>query len=134
MHRTFAVSFLALTSALYAQAQVPEVPAEVVEVRSFGTWEAAEQSGHYRLVVTRSGFEHVTGEVYLEWIAETEEGPVRVEATSVTEVNEAGTFAVGIEVVERDEVTVRLTNAYTQESSLLRICPGSPGVYVAKAV
>ena len=134
MHRTLAASFLALTFAVQARAQAPAVPAEVAEVRSFGTWETAEQSGHYRLIVTRSGFEHVRSEVYLEWTAETEEGLAQVELTSVAEINEVGAFAVGVEKVEGSKVTVRLTNAYTQESSLLRICPGSPGVYVAKAV
>lgn len=44
------------------------VPADVHSVASGGYWEADGESGIYRVVVVNSGFEHVTSQVFVEWV------------------------------------------------------------------
>ncbi len=64
MWRLFA---LALLSPLCALAGT-DVPPSVLSVRSGGYWEAAGESGVYRVVVVNAGFEHVTSRVFVEWL------------------------------------------------------------------
>jgi hypothetical protein len=59
--------FLMLLLPFSAFAQSP-VPSDVYSVASGGYWEAAGESGTYRVLVVNSGFEHVTSRVFVEWV------------------------------------------------------------------
>ena len=74
--------------AVGAHAQSPAVvPPNVEAVVSGGVWNAKELKGTYRAVVLTGGFEHVSSQLQIDWIADTEgnDKPSRVIASKVAE-------------------------------------------------
>ncbi|WP_164962249.1 hypothetical protein [Rubrivivax sp. JA1026] len=53
-----------------ASAQVPAVPSNVTSVQTIGYWRHDGQSGTYRVITTREGWEHVWSRVFIEWLPE----------------------------------------------------------------
>ncbi|MEX2347773.1 MAG: hypothetical protein WD511_01020 [Balneolaceae bacterium] len=129
----FLIPFIFLVS-LQIQAQDSTIPAEVVEVRSFGIWETSEQIGHYRIVIKQYGYEHVKNTVFIQWIAESEEGNTLIKSVPISEVNEPNVYAVGIEKINGDKISLNLTDTYTLDNTSIEISVGSPGKYKASAV
>lgn len=116
------------------QAQDSNIPVEVVELRSFGSWEASEQKGHYRIIIKQYGYEHVKNTVFIQWIAESEEGNSLVKSVPVSEVNEPEVYAVGIREIDGKKLRLSLTDTYTLDKSSIEIIVGLPGEYKASAV
>ena len=110
------------------------IPAEVVEVRSFGIWETSEQSGHYRIVIKQYGYEHVKNTVFIQWIAESEEGNSLIKSVPISEVNKPNVYAVGIEKIDGKKLKLSLTDTYTLDDSSIEIVVGLPGKYKVSAV
>ena len=129
----FLIPFILLFS-LQIQAQDSTIPAEVVEVRSFGSWETSDQTGHYRIVIKQYGYEHVRNTVFIQWIAESEEGNSLIKSVPISEVNEPNVYAVGIEKIDGKRIKLSLTDTYTLEDSSIEIIVGLLGKYKVSAV
>ena len=57
---------------------VAAIPGAVDEVRIGGTWADGNDSGVYRIVVTRSGGDEVTARLFVQWVAYDDEGGAAV--------------------------------------------------------
>lgn len=94
-----AVALVAVAPAFVAQADtlsdgVAAIPGEVEEVRFAGSWTEGEESGVYRLVLTRSG-SPIAARLFVQWIAVDHEGP---KVAHSVEIEEFG--ALKIDVVD----------------------------------
>lgn len=74
-HLSFAL-FLLLLLALPARGEdapdrkaVDALPAYISVVQSGGFWRSGAQEGHYRIVVTSGGFEHIVSHLFIQWVA-----------------------------------------------------------------
>ena len=67
-----ALLLLSVAGSVHAQdedvADAKAIPASVQSVQSGGYWQKGDQDGHYRVVVTSGGFEHVISKIYVQWI------------------------------------------------------------------
>lgn len=102
-----------------ASAQHVSVAPEVTSVNTLGRWQAKNDSGSYRVVVVRDGWEHVWSRVYVEWLKDPSgrEAPTQA-PVSVQELVPPG-IAQGTAVLEATaraskagtiEITVRATS------------------------
>ena len=66
-----------------ASAQHVEVAPEVTSVATVGRWQNGGNSGSYRVVVVRDGWEHLWSRVYVEWLPD----PTEREAPTPTPVS-----------------------------------------------
>jgi hypothetical protein len=129
----FLIPLIFLVS-LQLHAQNSSIPAEVVEVRSFGSWETSEQTGHYRIVIKQHGYEHVKNIVFIEWITESRDGTILVQPVPISEVNEPNIYAIGIQKIEGKILKLSLTDTYTLDDSSIEISVGLPGKYKVVAI
>jgi len=58
---------------------VAAIPGAVDEVRVGGTWADGDNSGIYRIVVTRSGGDEVTARLFVQWVAYQGDGGATVQ-------------------------------------------------------
>jgi len=119
--------FLLVASVVQSKAQVPSISADVIEVQTFGSWQSDEQAGHYRLILTQSGFEHVKNNVFVQWIAVTDDGLRVIETVGIEEINDSNVYAVSVTTLEEGAWTLSLTNIYSYETKSIRLKPGLPG-------
>ncbi len=102
-----------------ASAQHVLVAPEVTSVTTLGRWQDKNDSGSYRVVVIRDGWEHVWSRVYVEWLKDPSEREDSTRAPmSVQELVPPG-IAQGTAVLEATarpsksgavEITVRATS------------------------
>ena len=91
----------------------------------------ATSAGEYRVVVFTRGFEHVSSEVYLQWL-ESDEGTSRVRASVVVAELSAGFWSAGVPVVRSRETCafeVPATHTYNLEAARFFITPTDAGRY-----
>nr|WP_298424589.1 hypothetical protein [Hylemonella sp.] len=104
-----AVLFLLLLP-LAAFARSPVAP-DVDSVVSGGYWESGNDSGHYRVIVVNSGFEHVTSRVYVEWLrgpGSPDAKPSVVASVEPTLPFGEGVASVGVRLVPAGKSKVRI--------------------------
>lgn len=93
----FASTLIAASARAADALPVVQVPESVTAVVSGGSWQHAGAHGIFRVVVTSQGFEHVTSQVFLEWLTEATSTTNRsLEQTiPLSEINTAGIWALG---------------------------------------
>ncbi len=75
---------------------VAAIPGEVEIAEIGGTWASGNDSGQYRIVVTRSGGDGVTARLFIQWLAYQDGG-----TSSVRDTIEIKEFAdLGVDVVD----------------------------------
>ena len=74
---------------------VAAMPGAVDEVRIGGTWTDGNDSGVYRIVVTRSGGDEVTARLFVQWVAYTDDGGAAVRNS--VEITEFAALKVDID-------------------------------------
>ncbi|HYJ80171.1 MAG TPA: hypothetical protein VEW03_11240 [Longimicrobiaceae bacterium] len=101
-----------------------------------GHWESGEEVGSYRIVVRLRGWEHLRGELHVQWLREDHD---RWEATvvrslPVQEVNDPDVWSLGAGSFETPEggptvLVLPATHTYSLEERTFRITLGPPGQY-----
>ena len=108
-----------------------QVEASLSSAATGGTWEAGGKKGQYRVVVFSSGLEHVSSQVYLQWLEEGRASRV-VRSIRVGELS-SGSWSVGEPVFSQaaggGTIELEATNPYTLESSRFALKPGEVGAY-----
>jgi hypothetical protein len=93
-------------------------------------------SGQFRVVVFSQGFEHVSSEVYVQWIEWNQEGPRLLESVLVKELS-SGFWSVGEPVVtSRKSCSMRLgaTHTYSSEAARFVLRPAGRGKYSVRRI
>lgn len=91
----------------------------------------SEHNESYRVVIFNRGFEHVSSEVYLQWLDWREDGPHLVKSTLIAELS-SGMWSVGsLSVIPGKRCSMRLnaTHTYSAESAEFDIRPIGLGRY-----
>ena len=118
--------FLALSSFLFAQINIPEISPEVKTVESFGYWQNNSDDGNYRLIILSGGFEHVKNFVFIQLIKnDLENGFSVLDSVSISEINNASCFIVSDFHITQERtfylIEFNLLNTYSLEKSNLFI-------------
>ena len=82
-------------------------------------------------MVFSQGFEHVSSEVYLQWLEWNQDGPRLLKSVLVAELS-SGFWSVGAPVViSRKTCSIRLaaTHTYSSEAALFVLQPAGRGKY-----
>ena len=93
-------------------------------------------SGEYRTVIFSQGFEHVSSEVYIQWLEWNQDGPRLLESVLVAELS-SGLWSVGEPmVVSRKRCSMQLaaTHTYRSESARFVLQPAGRGKYSIRKV
>lgn len=96
-------------------AEVEALPAHIATVVTGGEWQAGEEQGFYRIVVTAGGIDHVSNRIYVQRLALdfAENGYRLVETRGVEEINRQ-TVAASVEADfygrDRPVVTISTTD------------------------
>ena len=109
----------------------PDVAADLVFVASCPDPAGAAGS---RVLVFRRGFEHVSSEVYLQWLEWNEDGPRVIASARVAELS-SGMWSVGEPVlVSRRSCSLRLaaSNPFSSETARFVLRPAGRGKYVIR--
>ena len=104
------------------------------EVASGGEWETTDEHGDYRVLIFNGGYEHVSSQVYLQWLTHSPEGAHVVRSVLIAELS-SGAWSVGIAAPFFGKPpTIRLHASRTYESKNARFSlkPGALGEYVLR--
>jgi len=113
----------------------PPLDLSIAQVWSGGYWKQDETGGYLRFVVTRQGFEHLSNQLYIEWVEFGDApGKERIVATRpVSELNDPPVLVFKAPVCTDAPVckTIELetVHTYTQQSGLVRIRLKGVGIY-----
>lgn len=124
---------LMLLSSPVVATAADEGPA-VVDTVSGGHWHAGNQDGSYRIVLENVGFEHVSCQVWIEWLAAAKPGqvPATIARVPLEEASDgfwscgSGTADLGL---HDTSLTLRLSHAYSFEPRTFDVQLGPPGSY-----
>ena len=132
-----ALLLLSVAGSVHAQdedvADAKAIPASVQSVQSGGYWQKGDQDGHYRVVVTSGGFEHVISRLFIQWIAldqdareyklnrtvEVKEIGIASTVTPAPKFTNAGNWTMSVVISRRDgsrerrTITVRPDGGYS---------------------
>jgi hypothetical protein len=116
--------------------KVAGIDPDVYSVVTGGYWRSGEDEGSYRIVIVRRGWEHVHGELHLQWLRDDQEKFATTVARSipVREVNDGDVWSLGAGtfILSEDRPTVLVlpaTHTYTLAKGSFRITLGPPGEY-----
>jgi hypothetical protein len=87
-------------------------------------------------VVFQQGFEHVSSEVFLQWLDGGQDGARVLESLRVTELS-SGLWSIGEPlVISRKRCAIRLsaTHTYSSEAARFVLQPAGPGKYAIRRV
>ena len=134
---TLATAACGASSAAVPQGnEVESIDPRVSSLVTGGEWESGGEVGMYRMVVLQRGWEHVRGELHLQWLEEDHDSFTVALARSVPvrELNEADVWAMGGGSFEtpQDGPTVLVlpaTHTYSLADTTFRITLGRPGEY-----
>ncbi|VAX14143.1 hypothetical protein MNBD_GAMMA24-690, partial [hydrothermal vent metagenome] len=107
----------------------------IAQVRSAGFWQQGVAQGYFRFVVTSRGFEHLSNQLYIEWIEiDDAPGQARIVArVPVTALNEPGVLVFTAPVCTNGPacttLEVKTLHTYTQQPSFVRIRLKGVGIY-----
>lgn len=132
MKKSFLLIVFFFFAIVQLNAQSITIPAEIIEVRSFGSWDTDELSGHYRIVIKAFGSEHVVNMVFIQWIGYSEKRRFVVESEPISKINKLGVYVAGIEQIENEKIIVRVKNSYVDQEFKLHISVGLPGEFKVK--
>jgi len=140
MVRTCLLALLGLpasASLLAAEASFPNA-AEWLAPNISAVTSCSEPMGarHYRTVIFNQGFEHVSSEVYLQWLEWNQEGPRLLKSVLVTELS-SGLWSVGEPAVtsrENCSMVLAATHTYSLEPARFILRPSGPGKYSLRRV
>jgi hypothetical protein len=93
-------------------------------------------SGQYRIVVFNQGFEHVSSEVYLQWLEWNQDGPRLLESMLVPELS-SGLWSVGEPVVishKTCSMQLAATHTYSSKAARFVLQPAGRGKYSIRRV
>ncbi len=128
------VASLIAFATCFAKAE-PEADGEAVQVAtnlvSVASCTDPMRNKSYRVVVFTQGFEHVSSEVYLQWLAWGEDGPHMLKSTPVAELS-SGMWSVGSSSVipgKRCSIQLNATHTYSGETERFVVRPVSLGQY-----
>lgn len=121
-----------LFSSSYASAQQITASPEIREIKSFGHWGTDDYEGNYRIVIINKGFEHVSSNVYIEWISSDNETYKTVKSILVSEVS--GFYSVRIKKVDSNKAVLYLVDSHSFEKSEVEIEPTELGKYKANSI
>lgn len=133
MSKYLIFSFFAAV-ALFPNQEYPELSPQIENVVSGGYWKTESQDGRYRIIVVNSGWEHVTSQVFIEWLATIPEQRKvdAIKSVPVKELNN-GFLSVGrpemLEIGVNPIVGFTAVNSYSNETIELNIKLGLPGSY-----
>jgi hypothetical protein len=94
------------------------------------------RSGQYRIVVFNQGFEHVSSEVYLQWLEWNQDGSRLLESVLVTELS-SGLWSVGEPVVisqKNCSMQLAATHTYSSKAARFVLQPAGRGRYSIRRV
>src|SRR5947208_6198917 len=111
------VGMLLLSRAIGADGQFRDAASHLApDVSSLTSCRDPSGSGQFRVVVVNQGFEHVSSEVYVQWIEWNEDGPRLLESVLVKELS-SGFWSVGKPVMtSRKNCSMQLEAAHTYTS------------------
>ncbi len=116
-------------------APYPPLGLSIAQVWSGGFWKEDGAEGYLRFVVTVRGFEHLSNQLYIEWIEFGDApGEARIVAVRpVSALNDPAVLVFGIPVCTNmpacKTIELETTHTYTQQSGLVRIRLKGVGVY-----
>lgn len=120
----------------FAQMSVPKIDPEIVSVRSGGAWVDTKSEGFYRFIVTRRGFDHVSNQLFVQWIVPGM-GPEisRIGASvGIDEINEGGWYVFDLPSCAVPSVCsnieLEVTHTYSGEEKTITLRFPSVGQYV----
>ena len=133
--RTCSIAFvglLLLCGALGADGQFRDAASRLApDTSSLTSCPDPSGSGQFRVVVFSQGFEHVSSEVYVQWIEWNQEGPRLLESVLVKELS-SGFWSVGGPVVaSRKNCSMQLeaSQTYGSEAARFVLRPAGRGKY-----
>lgn len=129
------IIYCLLTLNLKAQQSSYQIDPSVAFVTTGNYWENSEISGIYRVLVINQGFEHVSSDVYIQWLQENVEKSSFVVLNSllVKEVSN-GQWSIGqpeLQTCKKNSICIiNGTNPYTLEEKSWIIKLGDVGKYL----
>ena len=134
---SFALLGLLAVESLAAEGAVRDAARRLApDAASVTSCSKPDGSGRYRAVVFSRGFEHVSSEVYLQWLEWDQDGPRLVESVLVRELS-SGFWSVGEPVVvSRKNCAMRFvaTHTYSSEAARFVLQPAGRGRYSIRRV
>lgn len=93
-------------------------------------------SSHYRTVVFSQGFEHVSSELYLQWLEWSQDGPRLLDSVRVEELSSGFWVINEPVVVSRRNCSMQLaaTHTYSSETARFVLQPAGRGKYSIRKV
>lgn len=86
----------AASAALSSDQGAPVVATDIRAIASGGYWESDGRSGRVRVIVVEQGQDQLSSRVYLEWLEESPDEPMRrVGTASIGTINESPRWSVG---------------------------------------
>ncbi|CAG0943273.1 hypothetical protein BROC_02215 [Candidatus Brocadiaceae bacterium] len=109
------------------------ITADVSLVKSGGTWTEGNTEGHYRVIISNRGFDHVVSKLYLQWLElDPEKGTYRIRATvGFAALNDIPVY--NLELIgwtpheSRLRVDLDAYNSYSGEKSRFILDAATPG-------
>jgi hypothetical protein len=115
-----------------------DVPGEVYEVRTLGSWRDGSRAGTYRVVTLRGGFDHLQTVVTIEWMEQRlDQGvPTVAAARQIELLDELGPITVSAiqqaPAPNRLSVSIHVRNIISGEEGRIEAIAGRPGQLSAK--
>ena len=132
LHLSIFLALLTPFAAWSARAEVSTAATQVAaNLVSLTSCSEPERNASYRVVVFNRGFEHVSSEVYLQWLEWHEDGPHVVKSTLVAELSSGMWSVASSSVIPGKHCSMQLsaTHTYSSESARFVIRPVSLGKY-----
>ena len=140
MIRAYSLAVLGLVASVESMAAEPSFRDAAVRLApntsSVTSCSNPNGSGQYRTVVFSQGFEHVSSEVYLQWLEWNQDGPRLLESVLVAELS-SGLWSIGEPVViSRKNCSMQLpaTHTYSSEAAHFVLQPAGRGKYSIRRV
>lgn len=117
-----------------------DVPGEVYQVRTLGSWREGDRAGTYRVVTLRGGFDRVQTVVMIQWMAQgLDQGvPGVVASRRVELLDDLGPVTVSAvrETAGPNglDVAIRVTNVVSGERGDIEAAAGPPGQLMTKYI
>jgi len=105
----------------FADEQPPQIPPDLVQVKSGGQWEEAGKNGFVRFSAFERGFEHVRHQVVIEWIHVPDSPNEKLAVASIVskDIPDVWAIAEATFVVKDGKISIHFdaTNTYLTENA-----------------
>lgn len=139
-HMTVALLMFVAPMSARASEPVPQLDPAVSFVTTGCKWSADGESGVVRVLIVNWGFEHVTSQVFVDWLSHSrDEGAEVFKSAAVRVINDPGVWSVGQPTIDPDRdshcvVGLSATSPYGRESAEFLVKVGPPGELETKRV